>query len=143
MYQPCMESVNYSGNPSCDEQMYQPYMECQKINLVIVHVMNIHLEAFVSYLVLTWFLKCKLCECMTLVPLIHILLYIDVCENNTRTILIASMGLVQAHPNKVILVNVHYTDTTWIIQYTDIVLNYSVTAHSRLNCPMMLLAWSV
>ena len=51
MYQPCMELVNYSGNSSCDEHMYQPYMECQKINLVIVHVMNIHLEAFVSYLV--------------------------------------------------------------------------------------------
>ena len=49
---------------------------------------------------------------MMLVPLIHILLYIDVCEHNTLTILIASVGLVQAHPNKVILVNLHYTDTT-------------------------------
>ena len=62
-------SVNYHGNPSCnehqyqpymkhqqttleilcDECTYQPYMECQQTALVIVNMMNTNHKAFVSY----------------------------------------------------------------------------------------------
>ena len=34
--------VNYSGKSSCDERMYQPYMEHQETTLVILCVMNAH-----------------------------------------------------------------------------------------------------
>ena len=33
--------VNYSGKSSCDERIYQPYMERQETILLILHVINI------------------------------------------------------------------------------------------------------
>ena len=44
--------------------------------------MNTHPEAFVSYLVLTWFL------------------HVNICEYDGCTIFIASVGLSQDRPNK-------------------------------------------
>ena len=64
-------SVNYCGNSSCDECIYQPYMERQQTTLVIVRMMNTHLEAFVNNLVFHLIISINFCECMTLVSLIR------------------------------------------------------------------------
>ena len=70
-------------------------MKCQLTTLVIVCVMNIHLEAFVSYHPIY---KCKILQ-MHDAHTINLSFHVDFRKHDTDTILPTTVALAQACPN--------------------------------------------